>query len=561
MSKLTEKIENFRYFVGPKVEKLFLLSVFVGVFWFLVESSFVFVIQGFLLSLGLLEESKLMLPSWYPRDFSGCVGFLVGLGFLRAFMMTLKNYVAETTNQSFIRHQRSIILNHALNYAHRDPPHVVTTLFSERMSQAGGILFQTTVIINSAIAFLLFLAYGLKLAPRELLLGLCLLGFLFLPFRQMDKKIRESSKNIVQIWDGISKILLVGMKNFFYLKLFSLIDAEVKKGLSSLQRFEKINKNFYFLSAIRYGYPQFAGILTISFMTFMGVVYFQTPGVVLLSLFYLFLRIVQSASEINVSLGHIRYSMEGFKILYRWYIKAVEELHILEKKEKDIQHRKLSEGPIHIHIKNLSFAFEDGPNLLEDVKCQIGPGEVLLIQGPSGSGKSTLVSLILGLLSPNKGEVLINEQEVLSVKKSLLEKVAYVGPEPYLISGTLRENLLYGHPNPSQITDQMLWQALEKAAISEVVKRLPKGLDEELYESAQISTGQKQRLAVARALIRQAKVLILDEATANLDADTESKLIQTFQSLRHGITTIVVSHRNSFNDMATQRIVLGQERV
>jgi ABC-type multidrug transport system fused ATPase/permease subunit len=156
-----------------------------------------------------------------------------------------------------------------------------------------------------------------------------------------------------------------------------------------------------------------------------------------------------------------------------------------------------------------------------------------------------------GLLKPTAGQILINGKPVEEIRSSLAETIAYVGPEPYLLPGTVRENLLYPKTK-AVIDDQILWQALRDSHIDHVIEGFPKGLDHLLFEDTQLSTGQKQRLALARALIRQPGLLILDEATANIDVETEGKIIQTLIKKKASMLITVVSHRSTFDAIADQ---------
>ena len=560
LSKLQERLENLRYFLGRRVIVYYVISAMAGVAWFAVESSFVFVLQGFLVSLGIVASSQTFLPAWYPQAVEMSILFLFGFGLIRSLLFAFKLYLSERTNQAFIRHQRSVILNYALNFAHRESSHRILTLFNERMAQAGGILQQMNIMVNVSISLVLFFILGLRLAPQELMIGVFLLALFMAPFRFLEGRIRKLGKDLVADGDRVMEILVVGMKNYFYLKLFSLVKKEVDEGELYLRRFEKKNRYFYKMAAFRSAYPQFIGVMIIGVLTWVGLSYFQTPGMVLLSLFYIFLRIAQAASELNSSVGMVRYSYEGFQVLFRWNLEARKALHSLQVREAQPS-KDISAPQVHIEARGLTFGYDSGRPIFEGLNFKVGPSELLLIKGPSGSGKSTLVFLILGLLEPSRGQISINGDPIQLVRKSLLEKVAYVGPEPYLIAGTVRQNLLYGHPSPESIKDSQIWDVLQQTTLDKLIQGLGFGLDQQLLETAQLSTGQKQRLALARALLRFPKLLILDEATANLDSDTESKLLQTLAHLGKNITMIVVSHRNSFDSMATHQILLGSERT
>ena len=192
-------------------------------------------------------------------------------------------------------------------------------------------------------------------------------------------------------------------------------------------------------------------------------------------------------------------------------------------------------------VKNLNFSYDNKP-LLTNINFDLKLGDVMVIKGESGSGKSTLLSLCLGLLKPTSGEVLIDGKEISKIRNNLFKDVGYVGPEPYLIPATVRENLLYVHPNKGTVSDKDINSSLKFCEAEKIVSSLNQGLDTVLNESAQLSTGQKQRLAITRALIRKPKLLILDEFSANLDYETEKDIQESIDKLKNK-TFIVSAHR------------------
>jgi len=171
---------------------------------------------------------------------------------------------------------------------------------------------------------------------------------------------------------------------------------------------------------------------------------------------------------------------------------------------------------------------------------KINPGDFYGIKGTSGKGKSTLLMLITGILRPQQGNIFIDSEQPEDFFNRDGNRIGYVGAEPYLVRGTLYENLLYGLKyRPSE---KELWNALKKASADSFVKEV--GLDYKINEDhSGISAGQKQRLCIARAFLNDPTLLILDEATSNLDIHTEKKILDELKMLKGKVTTIFVSHR------------------
>jgi ABC-type multidrug transport system fused ATPase/permease subunit len=292
-------------------------------------------------------------------------------------------------------------------------------------------------------------------------------------------------------------------------------------------------------------------------LTYLSVQYFRTPAVTLLAFFYIFIRLAQGASEANSLFGELRLQKSGFMELLKWdertqSVEASGKIDLLKEPVPDV------ENGIEITAKNISFSYQDGKPVLKNISLSVKSGEVLLIRGESGSGKSTLASVLLGLFVPSTGAVMINGKNVLSVRDDLYQKLGYVGPEPYMIPGTIRENLMYGNPFANEISDEEIWTALKSAHVFTEINALKSGLNEVMKDFAHLSTGQKQRLSFARALLRKPKILLLDEATANLDSSNEKKIVESIESLKSSITTIVISHKESFDRIATSKVLVAK---
>ncbi len=213
-----------------------------------------------------------------------------------------------------------------------------------------------------------------------------------------------------------------------------------------------------------------------------------------------------------------------------------------------------------IEFRNLTFAYPDAPPVLHDINLRIPAGTSLAIVGPTGSGKSTLVSLIPRLHDASPGTVLIDGQPIRNFTLSTLRKsIGFVPQETFLFSETIRQNIAFGKPDASP---EQVEEAATIAHISTEILEFPKGFDTEVGERGlTLSGGQKQRTAIARAIIRDPKILILDDALASVDTYTEERILSGLKRNMEGRTTVFISHRISTARNADQIAVLVAGRI
>lgn len=227
---------------------------------------------------------------------------------------------------------------------------------------------------------------------------------------------------------------------------------------------------------------------------------------------------------------------------------ALEMVEIFEKQPEIIeidQAKELRLNKGDIAIKNMNFIFEkDGKQLFKNFNLHIPAGQKVALVGPSGSGKTTLVSLLFRFYDINSGQMLIDNQDISEVTlKSLRSKISMVPQNPELFHRTLAENIAYGQPD-STLED--IKQAAHKAHAAEFIDALPKKYETLVGErGVKLSGGEKQRIAIARAFIENAPILILDEATSALDSVTEKKIQDAIFTLMKNRTSIVIAHRLS----------------
>jgi ATP-binding cassette subfamily B protein len=212
--------------------------------------------------------------------------------------------------------------------------------------------------------------------------------------------------------------------------------------------------------------------------------------------------------------------------------------------------------PIHgeIVFDHVSFGYDPNVQVIHDVDIRIAPGETVAFVGSTGAGKSTLAKLITRFYDPTAGRVLIDGHDLTGVTfRSLRSQLGVVPQEPFLFAGTVRDNISFARPSASEAE---VTEAVRAVGLSDVVDRLPDGLDSVVHERGQsLSSGERQLLALARAFLAQPRVLVLDEATSNLDLQSETKIEAALDVLLHARTAVLIAHRLS-TAMKADRIVV-----
>lgn len=198
-----------------------------------------------------------------------------------------------------------------------------------------------------------------------------------------------------------------------------------------------------------------------------------------------------------------------------------------------------------VQVSNVSFSYENDLEVLRQINFYANPGEFVAIVGGSGAGKTTLVDVILGALEAQCGEAKISGLSPKTTFSLWPGAVSYVSQDSPMVDGTVRENLALGYPS-KELIDEFCWESLKLARLDDFVKSLPSQLDTHVGDrGTRLSGGQKQRLGIARALITNPRLLILDEATSSLDGLTESEISTALRSMKGEITLIVIAHRLS----------------
>ena len=285
-------------------------------------------------------------------------------------------------------------------------------------------------------------------------------------------------------------------------------------------------------------YNTFRGVFTIGEMVLIVQLVAQARRP-LFAMSYILTRVQEAESG----------SREYFRILN---LKSVEK-YALKKSFRKIKNPA-------IRFENISFKYEKSDNVLEDVSFTVGENETVALVGHSGAGKTTIVNLILKFYDPISGNIYLNSKNYKNLEaKYIRDNISLVFQESELFSSTIRENVSYGKEKAT--SDEVL-RALKLANAYDFVMRLPKALDSEVGErGVRLSGGQKQRIQIARALLRDAPILILDEATSSLDAKSEREVQDALENLMQDKLVVIIAHRFSTIQNAEKIIVIHEGKI
>lgn len=414
----------------------------------------------------------------------------------------------------------------------------VNQFFSQSLMQFVSSLFMMT----GALVFLLSIHF--RLGGASLLPAVAILIFVLL----------------VSPW--------VKRKNAKSLKTSGLLSAEVAEGLENFRtvivfnRREHFRKSFRTVNEQNYKDAVWSGIANNIFPPFFTL-FSNLAQLIVLALGIYF--IVQGSFTIGLLISFIAYVQNFYQPLrqmaalwasFQTAMAAWDRIAVifdLEGNLPQLPETGAPPGPTPtLEFQSVSFAYPGGKPVLHEVSFQLEAGKTYALVGPTGGGKTTMASLIARLYDPSSGRVLLEGRDLRSWPDA--ERSTYIGfilQEPFLFSGSLKENILYGHPEAEALLKKGLPELLHTSGLDDLMQRFENGLDTEV-QGNNLSLGQKQIISFIRAVLRKPRLLILDEATANIDTVTEKLLENILSALPADTTRVIIAHRLNTIENADQ---------
>jgi ATP-binding cassette subfamily C protein len=377
-------------------------------------------------------------------------------------------------------------------------------------------------------------------------------GLLLLVLRPLNRRSYELGELWRQTMAALFGVLMDHLTGMKVAKSFGAEDRHIRSFCSLSKDLENQSNQYAGILSSTGMYYEIGGVVVVSVFFLVGIQILEIPVATLLIMLFLFASLVPMFSWMQRTWQGTLNMLPAYKAVLEMHKKlcAFEE----PLRSVDVAPLELATG---VEFSHVSFRYDkqDSSFVLDDLQLLIHARETTVILGPSGGGKSTFADLLIGLLSPDSGQVLIDGKPLEgSLVHAWRTSVGYVPQESLLFHETLQDNMRWALPESSE---EDIWEALRLASAEDFVKALPERLETVVGDrGVRLSGGQRQRIALARALLRKPTLLLLDEATSNLDHENEQRIIEALKGLRGTMTVVFISHRHSAVECADRVVTI-----
>ncbi len=493
-----------------------------------------------------IEKYKVLSHDEYMFGVLKLVGLAIGVAMVSRIAKNFQDYFTNIITQKVGAEMYADGLKHSLELPYQ-------VFEDQRSGETLGILQKVrldcekfitafiSILFVSLIGMVFVIVYSATVSYQVTLVYFAAIPVITFVSMAMSRKIKRIQKNIVAETTALAGSTTESLRNIELIKSLGLAKQEIKRLNTTTYKIldlelkkVKYVRSMSFVQGTTVNFVRSVMVVVLLMLIFKQTI---SPGQYFSFLFYSFFLFnpLQELGNVILSWREAEVSLANFKKILSIPIDKKPEKPVLLEKVRSLAFSDVS-------FKHLTA----NRNALNNISFKSNTGETIAFVGPSGSGKTTLVKLLVGLYQPLEGDILYND--ILSKEidlDQLREKIGFVTQDTQLFSGSIRENLLFVNPTA---TDEECMNVLQRAACQTLLSRADNGLDTVIGEGGvKVSGGEKQRLSIARALLRKPDILVFDEATSSLDSITEEEITDTIRdvSVLNDHITILIAHRLS----------------
>ncbi len=542
--------KKIKRLLGDKDYKLFVTPIkilaFDGIFHGLIYSMLFFTLMD--LVKGTMQMKKLLIYT----------GIMVIALIARFFLLYQGYYKTQADGARIIARLRirmgDYIRKLSLGYFNKNNIGTLSNIMTNDLYDFEMLITHMTADIVKLSILIVYLA--ICLIYSDVILGSIQVGIFILSlpiFFIASSKIKEAGKEAKVVRSDMLSKIIEYVKGIEVFKSYNMLGTRFKKFSEALNRVKKHSIKVEII-----GIPYIIPMQLLVFLSFPILIYFATGkylnneiGVSELVIF-----MVVSLAFTNIGLA-INMSM----MVSRYFTLSIDKLlDVLDTKEipYTLENHKFTDYSI--KFENVNFSYLEDKQVLDNINFEAKMGTMTALVGPSGSGKTTILNLIARFYDVNKGSIKIGELDIKELNPdALLEQITMVFQDVYLLQDTIKENIKLGK---QQASDDEVKEAAKKAYADMFIEKLPNGYDTLVHEGgSSLSGGEKQRISIARAFLKDAPIVLLDEATASIDVDNEYLIQQSIKELTKSKTVLVIAHRLNTIRHADQIIVFDEGKI
>ena len=397
-------------------------------------------------------------------------------------------------------------------------------------------------ISETIVSFLSKAGFIVYVSIENIWIGLFLIAFIIIRYSIYQIRIHYYAKlkpGVLSKGEDINSVVGEGVRGIKDIKTLGLSSSVLNRIGSMQDEYAKLDNKEWYIGSALCALANFVGILCNLLFVCISI-YLITIGQLELAIFYTIYVYKNNVISFAVELGNLQNQFKDMEVAaYRVFDLTDNSKYLHDRFGDTIIENYQGE----IEFKNVTFEYNRGETILNNVSFKLTPNKHVAFVGESGCGKSTIVGLICKLYDPTAGVITFDGVDSLSLHQSFGKNVCMINQFPYLFNLTIRENMQLVKPD---VTDKEIYQVLKLANADTFVRALPNKLESFLGEGGtRLSGGQKQRICIARALLKNSKIIIFDEATSALDNISQEKVIENLKELKNGRTLISIAHRLS----------------